>query len=43
MASQGQSLQTKWAKENHYIDRTTDSPKCRMCEEIDENLRHIVS
>ena len=26
MAAQDQSLQTRWIK--HYIDRTTDSPKC---------------
>ena len=26
MTAQDQSLQTRWIK--HYIDRTTDSPKC---------------
>ena len=35
------SLRTRWVK--HYIDRTTDSPKCRMCEKMDENVSHIVS
>ena len=43
MASQDQSLQTKWEKAEHYIDRTTDSPKCRMCRKIDGNVSHIVS
>ena len=27
----------------HYIGRTTDSPKCRMCGKMDENVSHIVS
>ena len=36
MAAQDQSLQTRWVK--HYIDRTTDSPKCRMCGKLDEML-----
>ena len=29
MVAQDQSLRTRWVK--HYIDRTNDSPKCRMC------------
>ena len=37
MAAQDQSLRTRWVK--HYIYRTTDSPKCRMC----GNVSHIVS
>ena len=30
MAEEDQSLRTRWVK--HSIDRTADSPKCRMCE-----------
>ena len=30
-----------WVK--HYIDRKTDSSKCRMCGKIGENISHIVS
>ena len=41
MAARDQSLETRQVK--HYIDRTTDSPKCRMCGKVDENVRHIVS
>ena len=41
MAAQDQSLQTRWVK--HYIDRTTDSPKSRMCVKMDENVSHLVS
>ena len=29
MVARDQSLRTRWVK--HYIDRTNDSPKCRMC------------
>ena len=29
IAAKDQLLQTRWGK--HYIDRATDSPKCRMC------------
>ena len=36
MAAQDQSLQTRWVK--HYIDRTTDSPKCRMCGKLEAML-----
>ena len=38
MAAQDQPLQTGWVK--HYIYRTTDSPKCRMCGKMDENVSH---
>ena len=41
MAAQDQSLRTKWVK--HYIDRTTASPKCRICGKMNENISHIVS
>ena len=41
IAAQDQSLRTKWVK--HYIDRTTDSLKCRMCGTMDENVSHLVS
>ena len=41
MAAQDQPLRTRWVK--HYIDRTTDSPICRMCRKMDENVSHIVS
>ena len=41
MAAQDQSFQTRWVK--HYIDRTSDSTKCRMCGKINENLSHLVS
>ena len=41
MAAQDQSLRTKWVK--HYIDRTTASPKCRICGKMNENVSHIVS
>ena len=37
MAAQDQSLRTRWVK--HYRDRT-DSPKCRMCGKMDENVSH---
>ena len=26
----------------HYKDRITDSPKCRMCGKLDENVSHIL-
>ena len=29
--------------EGTHIDGTTDSPKCRMCGKMDENISHIVS
>ena len=41
MAAEDQLLQTRWVK--HYIDRATDTPKCRMCGKMDENVSHIVS
>ena len=41
MRNKFQSLQTRWV--THYLNRTTDSPKCRMCEKTDENVSHIVS
>ena len=41
MDAQDQSLRTRWVK--HYIDRTTDSTKCRMCGKMDENVSHLVS
>ena len=28
-----------WIK--HYIDRTADFPKCRLCGKMDENVSHI--
>ena len=40
MPTQDQSLRTRWVK--HYIDRTTVSPRCRICEKINENVSHIV-
>ena len=40
MAEQDQSLRTRWVK--HYIDRTTDTPKCRMCGKIDESDSDLV-
>ena len=41
MAAQDQSLQTRWVK--HYINRTTDSMKCRMCGNVNKNVSRIVS
>ena len=41
MAAQNQLLRTRWVK--HYTGRTTDSPKCRTCGKMDENVSHIVS
>ena len=41
MAVQGPSLQTRWVK--HYIDRTTDSSKCRMCGKMDKNVSQLVA
>ena len=41
MAAQDQSLQTRWVK--RCINRTTYSPKCRMCEKMDENVSYLVS
>ena len=41
MATQDQSLRTRCIK--HYIDRTTDSPKCRMCGKMYENVCHLLS
>ena len=41
MATQDQSLRTRCVK--HYIDRTTDSPKCRMCGKMYENVCHLLS
>ena len=41
MAAQDQSLQTRWVK--HYINRTTDSMKCRMSGNVTKNVSHIVS
>ena len=41
IAAQDQSLETRWVK--HYIDRTTDSLKCRMYGKMDENVNHLVS
>ena len=41
MAAQDQLLQTRWVK--CYIDRTTDSLKCRMCGKMVENVSHLVS
>ena len=40
MAEQDQSLRTRWVK--HYIDRTTDTPKCRMCGKICESDSDLV-
>ena len=40
MAAQDQSLRTRWVK--HYTGRATDSPKCRTCGKMDENVSHIV-
>ena len=41
MAAHDQSLRTRWVK--HYIDRKTDSPKCRICGKMDKNVSHLVS
>ena len=41
MAAQDQSLQIRWVQ--HYTDKTTDSPKRKMCRKMDENISHIVS
>ena len=27
----------------NYIDRATDTPKCKMCGKMDENVSHLVS
>ena len=27
----------------HHLDRTTDSPRGKMCEKMDENINHLVS
>ena len=40
MAVQDQLLLTRLIK--HYIDRTTDFRKCRMCRKMDENVSHLV-
>ena len=40
MTAQDQSLQTWWVK--HYTDSTTDSPECRICGKMDENVNLIV-
>ena len=41
MATQDQSSPPRWVK--HYVDRTSDSRKCRMCEKMDENFSDVVS
>lgn len=41
MAAQNQTLATNHRK--HFIQRTRDSPLCRMCNERDETTNHIVS
>ena len=40
-AAQEQALRTKYVK--HNIDKSTESPLCRMCEEKGETVHHIVS
>ena len=41
MAAQEQALRTKSIK--HHIDKTDNSPLCRMCGEREETVAHIVS
>ena len=40
-AAQGQALRTKHVK--FHIDKTSDSPLCRLCGEKGETISHIVS
>ena len=41
IAAQDQSLRTNYVK--FHIDKTTDSPLCRMCKEKGESVMHILS
>ena len=41
MATQDQSSPPRWVKD--YVDRTTDSRKCRVCTKMDKIFSHIVS
>ena len=40
-SAQEQSLRTNYTK--HYIDKTSDTPLCRMCGERRETISHLVS
>jgi len=40
MAVQEQAIQTRSTQ--HYIDKTINSPLCRLCAEREETLAHIV-
>ena len=40
-AAQEQALRTNYV--NHHIDKSIESPLCRLCEENGETVYHIVS
>lgn len=40
-AAQEQAIMTNYVK--HYIDKSGDSPHCRMCGKGGESIQHIVS
>ena len=41
MAAQDQALRTNWYR--HNIEKENVSPTCRMCEQRDETIAHIIS